>query len=135
MRTIHSKTRIAVLLCFGLLLVCTETLLAQRVQILNATNTLWRYHPNSTDPGYAPADAWVDPAFDDSTWSGPSRGLFGTEGAGIYPYPIVTPIPPPNGTAVRSFRAISASISTGPVTRKASSSFSPIMLMMGCSST
>jgi hypothetical protein len=97
MRTIHSKTRIAVLLCLGLL-VCAETLFAQRVQILNATNTLWRYHPNSTDPGYAPADAWVDPAFDDSTWSGPSRGLFGTEGAGVYPYPIVTSIPSPSGS-------------------------------------
>jgi hypothetical protein len=98
MRTIHSKTRIPVLLCLGLLLMCAETLLAQRVQILNATNTLWRYHPNSTDPGYSPADAWVDPAYDDSTWSGPSRGLFGTEAAGIYPYPIVTSIPSPSGS-------------------------------------
>lgn len=98
MRTIYSKTRITVLLCLGLLLVCAETLLAQRVQILNATNTMWRYHPNSTDPGYSPADAWVDPAFDDSTWSGPSRGLFGTEGAGVYPYPIATQILPPNQT-------------------------------------
>ena len=98
MRTIHSKTRIAVLFCLGFLLVCSETLLAQRVQILNATNTLWRYHPNSVDPAYAPADAWVDPTFDDSTWSGPSRGLFGTEVAGIYPYPVVTSIPSPSGS-------------------------------------
>jgi hypothetical protein len=97
MRTIHSKTALSVLLLLATLM-GAETLFAQRVQVLGATNSLWKYRANPTDPGFIPADAWVAPAFDDSTsFNGPGRGLFGTESAGVYPYPINTPVPSPSG--------------------------------------
>ena len=39
--------------------------LAQPVQIVHQTNSVWSYHTNKTDPAYSPADAWTAPAFDD----------------------------------------------------------------------
>ena len=103
MRTIHSKTFLPVLLFLGIVL-SGEALFAQRVLLLDATNTVWRYKTNSFDPGYAPADAWVAPGFvEDSTWLGPSRGLFGQETAGVFPYPINTLILAPANTDPDTF--------------------------------
>jgi len=68
---------------------------AQPVELLNATNTQWRYMAPTNDPLFG--TDWKDSLFGDAgpEWSS-GVGLFGTEGAGIYPYPIVTPINSPN---------------------------------------
>jgi hypothetical protein len=58
------------------------TALAQSSLVIDATNQTWKYHPNPTDPGYTPSDAWKESTFDDMSWSS-GRGLFGTEAAGL----------------------------------------------------
>src|SRR5207249_1262691 len=70
---------------------------AQNVPLLGFTNTVWKYRPNTNSPNYDPVDAWIAPAFDDSSWPS-GRGVFGYEGtAGIYPPGFNTYIVPPNG--------------------------------------
>jgi len=47
-------------------------------KLIDYTTTSWKFHTNNVDPAYTPADAWVAPLFDDSTW--PSGfGIFGRE--------------------------------------------------------
>src|SRR5436190_3530640 len=48
------------------------------IQLVDATNTVWRYHTNKFDPGYTPVDSWIFPAFDDSSWP-TGKGTFGLE--------------------------------------------------------
>lgn len=75
--------------------------LAQPVQLITYTNTVWKYRANTSDPGYVPADAWTAAAFDDSGWPS-GQGLFGYEStANLYAAvgDFHTYIVPPNGVA------------------------------------
>jgi len=98
-------------LCAGLLPVLLALLseanasAQSRIQLVDATNTVWRYHTNKLDPAYVPVDAWIVPAFDDSSWP-TGKGTFGFEStANIYP-PFNTYITPPTsgGGASTYFR-------------------------------
>jgi hypothetical protein len=70
---------------------------AQIVPLLQYTN-IWRYHPNTNEPGYVTPEAWTAPSFDDQLWTS-GRGLFGFETSpvvlGVFG-PINTMIPPPS---------------------------------------
>lgn len=78
------KQWLAFLLTLGLPLVMwfltASSASAQRIQLVHQTNTLWKYHPNTADPGYVPADAWTAIGFNDSSWSS-GYGYFGQEGS------------------------------------------------------
>jgi formylglycine-generating enzyme required for sulfatase activity len=76
---------------------------AQPIPLLNVTSSVWRYHTNKFDPAYAPADAWVAPGFDDSTWPS-GRGTFGFEStANLYPTFNTYITPPTSGGGVSSY--------------------------------
>ena len=76
---------------------------AEPVPLLDVTSSVWRYHTNKFNPGYIPADAWVAPGFNDTSWPS-GRGTFGFEStADIYPA-FNTYITPPNaGGGVSSY--------------------------------
>src|SRR5262245_21566243 len=77
---------------------------AQPVQLITYTHTVWKYHPNTSDPGFVPVDAWTGKTFDDSTWPS-GQGLFGYEStANLYAAvgDFHTYIVPPNGVAAGS---------------------------------
>src|SRR5262245_12610318 len=103
MRTIQSKATLTLLLFVGLFVSADSLFAQQRVLLLNMTNTNWRWHSNNVDPAYAPADAWVQPGFNDSTWSGPGAGLFGFESTPAvylpYTFPPGSAIASPSQTA------------------------------------
>jgi hypothetical protein len=61
-------------------------------QLLNATNTVWRFLPAVTNPGFA--TPWAAQEFDDSLWSN-GTGLFGHDTTSVYPYPFRTFIASP----------------------------------------
>ena len=62
-----------------LLLIGADPASAQtKFQMIHQTNTVWSYHTNKTDPGYAPADAWTARLFDDSSWP-TGKGYLGLE--------------------------------------------------------
>ena len=80
------------------------TAFAQTAKVLDVTNSVWKYQPVTSDPGYVPADAWVANGFDDSGWpSGP--GIYGSEPSPL-PYPILTAIagPAAGGPVASYFR-------------------------------
>jgi len=92
---------------------------AQSIVLINWTNTVWKFRPNTNDPAYTPADSWTAVGFNDSAWL-TGQGLFGYEStANEYDAfgQFHTYIVPPNGVAAGNpiFPGQAGSpVSTGP---------------------
>src|SRR5216117_1956426 len=78
MRRILSNTSMIVLGIILVALAVPVTASAQTIRLIEVLNTPWKYHTNVVSPGFTPADAWIAPDFDDSSWPS-GTGAFGFE--------------------------------------------------------